>query len=49
MWVPEVSCLCPGMREAPGVFVGGVWVWVVSVSGMRKPLGACAPRGFLYV
>ena len=26
-----------------------VWVWVVSVSGMRKPLGACAPRGFLYV
>ena len=20
--VPEVSCLCPGMREAPGVFVG---------------------------
>ena len=22
MWVPEVSCLCPGMREAPGVFVG---------------------------
>ncbi len=31
------------------IFVGGVWVWVVSVSGMRKPLGACAPRGFLYV
>ncbi len=22
VWVPEVSCLCPGMREAPGVFVG---------------------------
>ena len=49
VWVPEVSCLCPGMREAPGCFCGGVWVWVVSVSGMRKPLGACAPRGFLYV
>ena len=22
---------------------------ILLVSGMRKPLGACAPRGFLYV
>ena len=43
VWVPEVSCLCPGMREAPGVFVGGVWVWVVSVSDMGKaPWGVCS-------
>ena len=38
-----------GHARSPGCFCGGVWVWVVSVSGMRKPLGACAPRGFLYV
>ena len=38
-----------GYARSPGCFCGGVWVWVVSVSGMRKPLGACAPRGFLYV
>ena len=43
VWVPEVSCLCPGMREAPGVFVGGVWVWVVSVSDIGKaPWGVCS-------
>ena len=43
VWVPEVSCLCPGMREAPGVFCGGVWVWVVSVSDMGKaPWGVCS-------
>ena len=34
-----------GHARSPGCFVG-VWVWVVSVSGMRKPPGACAPRGF---
>lgn len=38
-----------GHARSPGCFCGGVWVWVVSVSGMGKPLGACAPRGFLYV
>lgn len=41
--------VCVRACEKPRVFCGGVWVWVVSVSGMRKPLGACAPRGFLYV
>ena len=37
--------VCVRACEKPRVFCGGVWVWVVSVSGMRKPLGACAPRG----
>ena len=44
--VPDVGLMS---ARSPGCFCGGVWVWVVSVSGMRKPLGACAPRGFLYV
>ena len=44
--VPGVGLMS---ARSPGCFCGGVWVWVVSVSGMRKPLGACAPRGFLYV
>ena len=43
VWVPEVSCLCPGMREAPGCFCEGVWVWVVSVSDIGKaPWGVCS-------
>ena len=39
--VPDVGLMS---ARSPGCFCGGVWVWVVSVSGMRKPLGACAPR-----
>ena len=44
--VPDVGLMS---ARSPGCFCGGVWVWVVSVSDMGKPLGACAPRGFLYV
>ena len=32
-----------GHARSPGCFCGGVWVWVVSVSGMRKaPWGVCS-------
>ena len=34
-----------GMRENPRCFLWGVWVWVVSVSGMRKPLGGVCSKG----
>ena len=44
--VPDVGLMS---AKSPGVLCGGVWVWVVSVFGYaREPLGACAPRGFLY-
>ena len=43
VWVPEVSCLCPGMREAPGVFVGVCGFGPGPVSDMGKaPWGVCS-------
>ena len=39
MWVPEVSCLCPGMREAPGVFVGVCGFGSLVFRVCESPLG----------
>ena len=43
VWVPEVSCLCPGMREAPGVFVGVCGFGPGPVPDIGKaPWGVCS-------
>ena len=42
VWVPEVSCLCPGMREAPGVFVGCVGLGRECFGYAKAPWGVCS-------
>ena len=42
VWVPEVSCLCPGMREAPGVLWGCVGLGRECFGYAKAPWGVCS-------
>ena len=42
VWVPEVSCLCPGMREAPGFLWGCVGLGRECFGYAKAPWGVCS-------